>query len=276
VVLLPDFCPRTPSSAPIPIHTEMSEANPSPASSPDAEPPRDSTPGAPSTAPTVDEKPKDPGHTAAEEVLDPISSELMKLLPLANGEALTVQQIAEHLKERGWALLTLFLAAPFPIPNIPFLSVPFGLAIAFIGWGFMMRRKPWLPNFVMKTKLEYTTLQKVLPFISRMMARFERWTKPRQRWIVSGPSMPSLIGLSIVSGGFFLALPLPIPFTNGPPALSIIFLVVGMLCRDGIIVMIGHILGLLSWIYLGIWIYVLRAVLWPYLIHGWDWIKNLF
>ena len=210
-----------------------------------------------------------------EEVLDPISAELRGLLPAADGKAMSLEQIASHLKERGWALLVLFLAAPFPIPNIPGLSVPFGIAIALIGWAFMFRRRPWLPNFVMKTSLQFSTLERVVPFIARLMERLEKWTKPRYKWFVSGQLNTSIIGLAIVSGGFFLALPLPIPFTNGPPALSIIFLIVGMLCRDGIMVLIGYILGILSWAYLGLWIYF-GSYLWTMLHHWWDVIKSWF
>src|ERR1043165_5227626 len=98
------------------------------------------------------------GARPAEEVLDPISADLRGVLEAANGQGMTLEQIATHLKERGWALLVLFLAAPFPIPNIPGLSVPFGIAIGLIGWAFMIRRRPWLPHFVMKTRLEISTL----------------------------------------------------------------------------------------------------------------------
>ena len=211
----------------------------------------------------------------AEEVLDPISADLRGVLEAADGKAMSLESIASHLKERGWALLVLFLAAPFPIPNIPGLSVPFGLAIALIGWAFMLRRRPWLPPFVMRTTLEYSTLQKVIPFIARFMERVERWTKPRLKWLVTGPVNVSLLGLGTVSGGFFLALPLPIPLTNGPPALSIIFLVVGMLCRDGVMVIIGYVLGILAWAYLGLWIYF-GSYLWEWLQHFWQHIKAWF
>src|SRR6187431_1403857 len=120
-----------------------------------------------------------PDPPPAEEILDPISADLRGLLDAAHGKAMTIGQIETHLKERGWALLVLFLAAPFPIPNIPGLSVPFGVAIGLIGWAFMMRRRPWLPEFIMRTRLDYATLAKVIPFIARFMERIERWTKPR-------------------------------------------------------------------------------------------------
>src|SRR5215207_3433634 len=136
---------------------------------------------------------------AAEEVLDPISADLRGVLDAADGKAMTLEAIAQHLKERGWALLVLFLAAPFPIPNIPGLSVPFGLAIGLIGWAFMIRRRPWLPPFVMRTNLEFSTIKRVIPFIARFMERVERWTKPRMRWLITGGLNISLIGLGILS-----------------------------------------------------------------------------
>ncbi len=212
---------------------------------------------------------------AVEEVLDPISADLRGVLEAADGKAMSLESIASHLKERGWALMVLFLAAPFPIPNIPGLSVPFGFAIALIGWAFMIRRRPWLPPFVMRTTLEYSTLQKVIPFIARFMEKVEKWSKPRMKWMVSGPINVSLIGLGILSGGFFLALPLPIPLTNGPPALSIIFLVIGMLCRDGVMVIIGYTLGILAWAYLGLWIYF-GSYLLQWFGHLWEIIKSWF
>jgi len=200
--------------------------------------------------------------TPAEEALDPVSASLKGLLDAANGGAMSLGEIETHLKDRGYALLVLFLAAPFPIPNIPGLSVPFGLAIGLIGLAFMLRRRPRLPKFILRRKIEFATLQKIVPFVARLMERLERHMKPRLRFLVKGPVMTSLFGLGIVSGGFFLALPLPIPLTNGPPALSIIFLVVGILCRDGLMVLIGHLLGIAAWGYLALWIYF-GAYLWP-------------
>jgi hypothetical protein len=85
----------------------------------------------------------------------------------------------------------------------------------------------------------------------------------------------SLIGLGILSGGFFLALPLPIPLTNGPPALSIIFLVVGMLCRDGIMLILGYVLGVIAWAYLALWIYF-GSYLLEWFGHLWQHIKGWF
>jgi len=213
--------------------------------------------------------------TPAEEVLEPISADLHGLLDVAKGGALSLGQIEAHLKDRGYALLVLFLAAPFPIPNIPGLSVPFGIAIMIIGTDFTLRRRPSLPNFLLRKKIQFATLEKVLPYIARLMERLERYMKPRMKLFVTGPLMTSLFGLGIVSGGLFLALPLPIPLTNAPPALSIIFLIVGLLCRDGLMILIGHALGIAAWAYLAMWIYF-GAILIPKLQHVWEAIKHWF
>ena len=217
--------------------------------------------------------------TPAEEVLEPISADLRALITVANGQPMSLGEIEQHLKDRGYALLVLFLAAPFLIPNIPGLSVPFGIAIALIGIAFMLRRRPRLPGFILRKKLEFATLQKVITFAARLMARLERRMKPRLSFLVAGPVMTSLFGLGVVSAGFFLALPLPIPLTNTLPAFSIIFLITGILCRDGLMILLGHIMGLASWAYLGVWIYF-GARLLPWLHARWDavwnWVRHWF
>ncbi len=215
----------------------------------------------------------------AEEVLDPISADLRSLIDLAASGPLTVGDIEQHLKERGYALLVLFLAAPFLIPNIPGLSTPFGLAIGLIGIAFMLRRRPRLPAFILRKKVEYAVLQKVITFAARLMVRLERHMKPRLKIFVAGPVMTSFFGLSIVSGGLFLALPLPIPLTNTLPSFSIVFLITGLLCRDGLMMLLGHILGIAAWAYLGLWIYF-GARLLPWLHTHWDalwnWVRHWF
>src|SRR6185436_12244974 len=99
------------------------------------------------------EEPEIKHPTPAEEVIEPISADLRSLLDFAKGEPISIGEIETHLKDRGYALLVLFLAAPFPIPNIPGLSVPFGIAIMLIGIAFMLRRRPKLPAFVLRKKV---------------------------------------------------------------------------------------------------------------------------
>jgi hypothetical protein len=79
--------------------------------------------------------------------------------------------------------------------------------------------------------------------------------------------MVNLIGLGIVSGGFILSLPLPIPFSNGLPAVSIMLLAAGLMERDGLLVLWGYVLGVFSWVYLAFWWQVVAAT-WEH-VAGW-------
>lgn len=213
--------------------------------------------------------------TPAEEVLEPISADLRSLIDVADGQPVSLSEVEAHLKDRGYALLVLFLAAPFLIPSIPGLSVPFGLAIMLIGIAFMVRRRPRLPEFILRKKVGFATLQKVILFAARLMERLERVMRPRLKFLVAGTLMSEVIGLGIVSGGFFLSLPLPIPLSNTLPAFSIVFLITGLLCRDGLMVLAGHVLGLASWAYLGVWIYF-GARLLTWLRSLWESVKHWF
>ena len=63
-----------------------------------------------------------------------------------------------------------------------------------------------------------------------------------QHW----PGMMNLAGLSIAFGGLLLTLPMPIPFHNMLAAWAVVFLALGMMERDGLLVLLGHFLTLLS------------------------------
>ena len=67
------------------------------------------------------------------------------------------------------------------------------------------------------------------------------------------PWAVNLIGVGIVSGGFLLSLPLPIPVINSLPAVSVMLLAAGLMERDGLLVLWGYVVGALSWIYISFW-----------------------
>ncbi|MEI6351764.1 MAG: exopolysaccharide biosynthesis protein, partial [Verrucomicrobiota bacterium] len=178
-------------------------------------------------------------------------SEDIKALLLEAGERdLSIQEIEFMLRGRGFALLIMLLAAPFLIPNVPGLSTPFGAAITMMGARLAFGRKPWLPKFVLAKRLSSATLQKILGMLLKISLRLERMVKPRMCFLHRWPGTMNLIGVGIASGGFFLALPLPIPLTNTLPAISILLLTAGMMEEDGVCVLIGYVMGILAWVYL--------------------------
>jgi len=83
-----------------------------------------------------------------------LSEELAKLEKKSRGQSINLGDVIFLLDERAHTFLLLLLSLPFvqPIP-LPGLSTPFGVAIALLGIGFLLGKKPWLPQRLLKTQL---------------------------------------------------------------------------------------------------------------------------
>jgi hypothetical protein len=45
---------------------------------------------------------------------------------------------------------------------------------------------------------------------------------------------------------------LPIPFTNSIPAWAVLLLAIGMMEKDGLFVLFGHLTALFTWVFIGL------------------------
>ncbi len=167
---------------------------------------------------------------------------------------MSIGQIEAELRGRGFDILIMLMAIPFVVPILPGLSTPFGLAIAMMGIRLATLKRPWLPKFVLARRIEKRHLKRIISAMRSFAKKMERLVKPRMLFVLQWPLMPNLIGIGIASGGFILSLPLPIPFSNTLPALSVLLLAAGMMERDGLLVLAGHFSGVLAWGYLIGWL----------------------
>lgn len=197
-----------------------------------------------------------------------LSDDIQRLLDHAMRQSLSIGEIESRLRERGFALLIMLLAAPFLIPSVPGLSTPFGAAIIVMGSCLACGRKPWLPAFVLRRELSPEILGKILGMLLKVVRWLERAAKPRMHFLQRWPGMQNLIGLGIASGGIFLFLPIMVPVMNTLPTLSILFLAAGLIERDGLFVLAGYGFGVAAWIYFGMWIWLGKA--------GVSWLHGLF
>ena len=181
-----------------------------------------------------------------------LSSDLRDLLRVSAGRSMTLGELEEILQGRGFGMFLLLLALPFTFPiAIPGLSVPFGIVIMFIGLRIALGRKPALPGFILRRPIKYALLEKIILLGLKLSTKLEKIVKPRMHFLQRWPGMLNLIGIGIASGGLLLSLPLPplIPFSNTIPALAVLFLTAGMIERDGLLVLIGHCVNVVAWIY---------------------------
>jgi hypothetical protein len=184
---------------------------------------------------------------SAEVLPSRLSADLEALRSESAGRSLTVEELQSALKGRGVAMLLLLLSLPFCFIPVPGLSTPFGIAVLLMGIRIAFAQKPWLPKFIRQRIISPSRLVKVLTGGIRFARIMEKLVKPRMQFLHRWPGAMNLIGLGIASGGLLLFLPLPIPFSHMVPAWAVVLLSAGMMERDGVLVLLGHLLTLLSW-----------------------------
>jgi hypothetical protein len=176
-----------------------------------------------------------------------LSDDLGDILREFEVEIVTLREVMLVLHGRGFLLLVMLLALPFttPIP-LPGLSTPFGLVIVLIGVRLALGQKPWLPARLLDTRLSPRFFKKVFAATRTLLRWFEYLLRPRWLWVTRSPQMQQLHAVPILLSALILLLPLPVPFSNTLPAFSILFLAAGLLERDGVFVVAGHVVFALA------------------------------
>ena len=164
-----------------------------------------------------------------------LSEDLAKLQEKAREQSLSLGDVIFLLDDRAPTFLLLLLSLPFvqPIP-LPGLSTPFGVAIALLGIGSLVGQKPWLPDRLLKMQLPDMFLAPALRVMRRLARIMEALLRPRILFLATNPTMQRLEGLCILVCGVLLCLPLPIPFSNMLPAITVITFACSTLGKDGL------------------------------------------
>ncbi len=184
------------------------------------------------------------------ETFRPLEEEILLLQQEAKSAPISIKEILQRLSGKGRALILIFLSLPFCQPiQIPGLSTPFGLTIAFVGLRMVFGKYTWLPKAVLSKTITAETLQKITDKALRILRKMKGWIHPRLSWICHSSPMQSTNGLTIFMLGIFLALPLPIPLTNLAAAWSIFFIALGLLEDDGAFVLLGYLAALVTVIF---------------------------
>lgn len=171
----------------------------------------------------------------------------MLLLQREAKHDLSIAEILHILSGKGRLLILLFLSLPFCQPiQIPGLSMPFGFAIALIGLRAAFGKGVWLPQKLLLKKVPSHTIEKVTDKALTLTRKIKPWIHPRLDWLCHFPFMEKANGLIIFILGFFLAMPLPIPLSNLTAAWSIFLIALGILEDDGVFVLIGYAVSLLT------------------------------
>lgn len=174
-----------------------------------------------------------------------ISERLADLAESAPGERVSLGWILDQLHERAFGLFLLVLALPCCIPflyGIPqVVSVPLVFVAAQIVAG---RHVPWLPAKLRTREVTATGLADLSDRAGPWLRRIEALSKPRLSLLTRTP-LDRVIGLALLL--FSASIMVPLPGTNTVPGFAVVLVAMGLLQRDGILVILGGIIGT-AWI----------------------------
>lgn len=204
-----------------------------------------------------------------------LSQELEGLRRAADGKPMSVGRMLDHLQDRGPAMFMIALMAPFLLLPTTFgLSAPMGFAVAILGFCQLIGRKPWLPAFILRKEFPYEALDKVIGRAAKMSAWVEKIARVRLRFFL-WPGPINIIGLWLIVWGLLMALPGP----NNVFAFMITLFCFGLLMRDGMLLLLGHVLTLITPVL--VWVFwdqiaMIFEKTWGFIENGWHWAIGLF
>lgn len=193
-----------------------------------------------------------PERTPADAAVHSLAEDLKRLDQLhRSGRPVAVGEILDALGDRGHGMVALLLAAPMLVLPIPGPGVLIGSVIALLSLAIGLNQPPWLPRRIRRRELPAAMVHRFVQATMTVLQRSERYVRPRYLWVTSGV-WHRLAGLSLCLAGIALALPIPIPGNNVPPALGVVVLALGLLERDGGFVLVGHVYVAALWLLLAV------------------------
>lgn len=153
----------------------------------------------------------------------------------------SLQSIFETFGNEGHYIVILFLIIPFlqPIPLVG-LSTPFGILIAILAGLAYLGKEPWMPKRWADKKIPAKKVKSIVLGFEKIFEKIKFLIHPRWDFLLQEP-FKTINTLVIVANALFLALPLPIPFSNAIPAWTIFFLTLADLEEDGVFVALSYI-----------------------------------
>jgi len=169
-----------------------------------------------------------------------LSLHLNALAESAKNAELTLAELMARLEGRVYTLLLVLLSLPFCQPiALPGVSTPFGVVIALLGVRFAFRQKPWLPRRLLQTRVPARVLPTIMRGAAKLLGWLERFLHPRGVWLFDFRITQLAAGLVIAACGLLLLVPLPIPFSNLLPAITVVFLAASFTERDALMLALG-------------------------------------
>lgn len=174
-----------------------------------------------------------------------ISDRLDALAADAAGETVTLDWVLGQLHERAFGLFLLILALPCCIPFLYGIPQVVALPLMFVSAQILMgRRIPWLPGRLGARTVSADALKSLAGRAGPWLRRIEALSNPRLGALTRAPA-DRLVGVALVV--FSASILVPLPGTNTVPGFAVVVVSMGLLQRDGLLVIVGALIGT-AWI----------------------------
>ncbi len=171
------------------------------------------------------------------------TSAILTGLAAQQSERLTVGDILAVLRDRAFALLVVLLGLPNCLPMPPPIPLVCGLLLALVAVQIIAGRPaPWLPRALLHRSIARADLERAVMRAAPVFRKLERLSRPRMTVLETALAI-RLIGfvLLVLSFGIIFALP---PIVGQIPlGIAVCLLGLGLVERDGVVVIGGLVIG---------------------------------
>ena len=176
----------------------------------------------------------------------PRTSELLAAIAGAEGgERIRFGDLVAAMRNRAFGVLFLLFGIPNCLPMPPGIPVICGVIVALIAAQMVVGRDQlWLPGWLAARSFKRSDLKRIVARSAPWIRRIEQVAKPRLHIFADARSR-RIVGMVGVILGLALVLPIPI-IGNIPLAIPICILGLGLVERDGGIIIAGYVATVLG------------------------------
>ncbi|WP_112664511.1 exopolysaccharide biosynthesis protein [Microvirga flavescens] len=172
------------------------------------------------------------------------TSEILAELAAQPTERVSVSDIVAVLRDRAFALLVVLLGLPNCLPMPPPIPLICGLLLALVALQIIFGRPtPWLPQTLLNRSIARADVERAVARALPIFQKLERFSRPRLTFLEDTPLAMRLMGviLLVMALGLLFAPPF---IGQIPLGLAVCLVGLGLVERDGVVVMGGLVIGL--------------------------------
>ncbi len=173
------------------------------------------------------------------------TSEVLASLASGAGDRVTVNEILLTLRTRAFALLVVVLGLPNCLPMPPPIPLLCGLLLLFVSFQMVFGlNAPWIPKRIARQSVARADISRAVARSLPVVTWLERFSRPRFAYF-DGALASRITGVLVLvlSVGLVLAA----PFVGQiPMGVAICLVGLGLVERDGLVVLAGLVIGLLG------------------------------